>query len=160
MKARWRPGRLTNFDQRLLVWCTVGFSIVRANDYLFGDDKPRTIPGHEPPPNSLTVLENALPLPLWGALLLVGALLLGLGMALRIHLSVWLGHATLAVVGSAIAISSLLTAFASTDLDGIRGFGPIAIISLFHWIMWARTGPRPLLDGEAVVIEQTGNRDD
>lgn len=157
-RGSWRPARLTTGDQRFLIWCILVFAVIRALDYITGADKPKVImsPDGKEPTTSLSVLENALPLSIWGGVILLGVAVLATGTAMYIHFAVWLGHAILGVVGTVLTLSTLITALSNADFDGIRSFGSIAVVTLLHWIFWARTGPRPLQSSDAVVVEQTG----
>lgn len=153
----WRPARLTVTDQQLLVWLSLAFIVLRAFDYLTGDDRPAPVPGKaRPPATSLSLIENALPLWVWGSSLLAGAALVAAGMRARVHLAVWLGHTLIGIVGSALTVSVLLTALDKTWLDGIRSVGPLAFVTVFHWLLWARTGPVPLREADARITERTG----
>ena len=54
-----------------------------------------------------------------------------------------------------LAVITLTVALAVEPADGIRGVGPLAVMSLMHAILAARSAPRPLADDEAAVVETT-----
>ena len=49
----------------------------------------------------------------------------------------------------------LFTALSEAPADGIRGAGPLALVSLLHLVIALRSSPRPLASDEATVIERT-----
>lgn len=152
--GKWRPARLTLKDQMFLTWVSLAFITVRSFDYLTGEDKPAPPPpGHKPRPTSLTIIEAALPVWLWGAVLLVGVALCAGGIRLKQHKAVWTGHMVLAFVGTVLAVSVILSVAGREWLDGIRSAGPLMFASLYHWLLWYRTGPTPLPENESTPSE-------
>lgn len=132
----WRPAAFTQGDVLTLVVVVYLQAVVRAYDYATGDDARTTM--------TLHTVERAFPLHIWAALILAGASIGILGMLLRRHMTVWIGHGILLVVYVGLCAGIAASAASHPYLDGIRGatalLGPIVI----HVIVLLRMGPRPL----------------
>lgn len=54
-----------------------------------------------------------------------------------------------------LLLSAVTVALAGVPADGLRSAGPLAIVALLHTFFALRSGPRPLGDDEAHVVEAT-----
>lgn len=135
----WRPARLTHIDHWLIFTALTAIPYVRGSDYLTGRDKG----------TPLAIMEDFLPLPCWSVAFIGGAAILTLGMLLRIHIIVYAGHSVLAVTYSVLTLGLAAGYVATPYADGIRSLGPLTLVTILHWTIWLRTGPRPLHPGDA-----------
>lgn len=54
-----------------------------------------------------------------------------------------------------LTVIALSAALSEAPADGIRGAGPLALVSLLHLVIALRSAPRPLASDEATVVERT-----
>ncbi|RAV34937.1 hypothetical protein [Corynebacterium heidelbergense] len=85
-RERWSPGIPSNVS-RLIILALAIQAVIRGFDYLLGDRTTTT--------SALAVAEEALPLPVWGAIFIVGGSLVLVGLRVRragwiVSGSVWL----------------------------------------------------------------------
>lgn len=145
-RGSWETPRLTGIDVLVVILSLLTQAIVRSWDYSTGDDRVSA---------SLTLIEDAFPLWIWGIILgvLAGALLLGIG--LRIHLLVWSSHALLSFMYSILMIGMLIAVLDNNPFpwDGIRGVTLLMTPAILHGVLAIRTGPHPLPYSDITVTE-------
>lgn len=142
----WRPARLTSVDVVALTGGLIVAAGVRSGDYATGDDATSPL---------MSVIETAAPMWLWALVVGAGGVLLAAGMLTRRHALVWVGYGTLWIVYLALMIGVLLGALNLAHLDGLRGAGPLLVMAELHFILWLRTGVRPLpRDGNGTHVEE------
>lgn len=124
----WRPAAFTRGDMTILVAWLCALAVVRAVDYILS-------------PTGTSVEETG-PIWLWSAGLLIGVSLLVVGSLQRRHLLVWVGHGWLGSLYAGITAVAIIDAL--RVWDDWRRIGPVAIVSVLHWLLWWRTGPRPV----------------
>lgn len=132
----WHPGRLRLSDSVGLTIGLIIVSLVRGFDYLTPNPVSAT--------SSLTVVEGAFPLPVWGIAFMAPALLLALAAGLRIHAGVWIGHWVLAIAYTALAVGLGAEYVTRPMLDGIRSATAMTIPAYLHLTIALRTGWRPI----------------
>lgn len=140
----WRPARITYFDFRIIVVCLIFQAYARGFDYLLeGTGGWRYF-----------TLRQEWIADAWAGTFIVGALLLTIGAAFRVHTAVYLGHAWLAVVYSCLAVWLWTVNMQDGDIIGVRAASSLTIVWALHITLAIRTGPRPLpttiTDGRAV----------
>lgn len=123
---------------------------VRAGDYATGADDSGGL---------VSVIEAAAPLSVWAAVIGAGALLLAVGMLLRRHGMVWAGYGILWIVYLLLTVGVMLGALDAPNLDGVRGAGPLLVMTLLHFLLWLRTGARPLSPRDSICVEEVVYRD-
>lgn len=143
LRGNWQPARLTYIDLWALVSVLVVQAILRGADYATGNDNAR----------SLGVIEKAAPLWMWSTVLFVGAGFLLVGALLRRHFLVWLGHGVLWVSYLAIFIGLALAVLHQPHYDGLRFVIAIMTTLTLHFLLWLRTGPRPLDQCDSKPVE-------
>lgn len=139
-RRTWRPAAFTPADLWVLLGGLVAIASLRGLDYATGDDRVS---------QSLSVVEDAFPLPVWGAFTLAAASVLALGITARVHAAVFIGHGLLAGVYLALGVGVALSVRELGPWwDGIRSGGDLLFFGLLHGVLCFRTGPRPLLEVE------------
>lgn len=135
-RQTWRPAAFTSADLWVLLGGLVAIASLRGFDYATGNDRVS---------QSLSIVEDAFPLPVWGAFTLVAAVVLAVGITVRVHALVFVGHGLLAGVylalGAGVASS---VAGMGGWWDGIRSGGDLLFFAALHAYLCVRTGPRPL----------------
>jgi len=85
---------------------------------------------------------------------------LALGVALRRHIIVWLGHALLGLTYLILLVGILLPVLAAGyPWDNIRFGSTLLTPMLLHLILALRTGPRPLPPESATPVAVIGRAD-
>ena len=130
----WEPGRFHLSDALIIKITLVVSAFSRGFDYL------------TPPPELTPAVETmmlAFPLEVWGGAFIAFAGILALGLILRIHFLVWIGHGLLAAVYMA-AFSSLLSLYAQREMfEGIRSATALLAPLVLHTLLSFRTGWKP-----------------
>ena len=130
----WEPARFHLSDALLLKVTLVLMAFARGFDYI------------TPPSRITEVTETmmlAFPLTVWGGAFLALAVVLGVGLALRIHFMVWLGHGLLAAAYVAVFVS-LSSAYLQREVwDGIRSATVDRPPLVLHGLLSSRTGWKP-----------------
>lgn len=130
----WEPGRFHLSDALVIKGTLVVMATSRGIDYL------------TPPPELTPTIETmmlAFPLTVWGGAFLALAGVLALGLILRIHFLVWLGHGLLAAAYVAV-FASLSSVYLQREmLEGIRSATVILAPLVLHGLLSFRTGWRP-----------------
>ena len=130
----WEPGRFRLSDALVIKVTMVFMALARGFDYI------------TPPSRVTEVTETmmlAFPLTVWGGAFLILAAMLAVGLALRIHFLVWLGHGLLAAVYVAVFVS-LSSVYLQREMwDGIRSATVILAPLVLHGLLSFRTGWRP-----------------
>lgn len=139
-RGSWVPARLTGADLLLVVWASLFQVWIRVFDYTTGSDSGS---------RSLTLVERAFPLPVWGAAFGLGAVILLIGTLDRRHLVVWLGHFYLASAYTLLGLGILISVLMVPWANGIRGAGVLILPTIMHWVFAKRTGPKPLRSRES-----------
>lgn len=134
-KGTWRKAALTSGDLTVLVTMAGVMALIRAADYAI-------------PPSDLQALEGAGAVWAWPVLLATAVFILAYGAFTKRHFAVWMGHGFLCSVYTGLGV--LVTLDAINVRDGFRGAGLVFFVAVFHFLMWLRTGPRPL-DGACAV---------
>lgn len=131
----WEPGRFYLTDAILIKLTLIFVALWRGFDYF-----TPTVTG----PTTVTeTMQTAFPFEVWGALVLVPALTLAAGLALRIHFAVWIGHGILAVVYAALFVSLMLVYIDRPLFDGIRSATALLAPLMLHALLCVRTGWKP-----------------
>lgn len=130
----WEPGRFHLSDALVLKGTLVFMAFWRGFDYLT-------------PPSEITqtieTMMLAFPLTVWGGAFLVLAAVLVVGLILRIHFLVWLGHGLLAAAYVAVFVS-LLSVYMQREMwEGIRSATVVLAPLVLHGLLSLRTGWRP-----------------
>lgn len=136
-QGEWTPVRLRLGDVTVILWALTFQAGTRGVDYLTGAE------GDEKVPKALAAVEEAAPLWAWGAVFLLGAIVLGCGMLLLRHSMVWAGHSILTIAYGALSIGLLSQALMNPWADGIRSATVLLTMTVVHALAWWRTGPRP-----------------
>ncbi|MDO5662863.1 MAG: hypothetical protein Q4G40_09220 [Brachybacterium sp.] len=131
----WQPARYSLEDSVALTVGLVCFALIRGYDYL-------TPSVHHSP--SLSIVEAAFPLHVWGALFSVPALVLAASVLLRIHIGVWIGHWLLAIAYMGLAMGLGLEFLSRPWGDGIRTASTLILPAVLHLVAALRTGWRPV----------------
>ena len=130
----WEPGRFHLSDALLLKVTLVLMAFARGFDYI------------TPPSRVTEVTETmmlAFPLTVWGGAFLALAVVLGVGLSLRIHFLVWLGHGLLAAAYVAVFVS-LSSVYLQREMwDGIRSATVVLAPLVLHGLLSFRTGWKP-----------------
>ena len=130
----WEPGRFHLSDALVLKGTLVFMAFWRGFDYI------------TPPPALTPVTETmmlAFPLTVWGGAFLVLAAVLAVGLILRIHFLVWLGHGLLAAAYVAVFVS-LSSVYLQREMwEGIRSATVVLAPLVLHGLLSLRTGWRP-----------------
>ena len=130
----WEPGRFRLSDALVIKVTLVVMALARGFDYM----TPPTNPG----PVTETMM-LAFPLPVWGGAFLILAAMLAVGMILRIHFFVWLGHGLLAAAYVAVFVS-LASVYLQREMwDGIRSATVVLAPLVLHGLLSVRTGWKP-----------------
>lgn len=130
----WEPGRFHLSDALLLKVTLVLMALARGFDYI------------TPPPRLTQVTETmmlAFPLEVWGGAFLALAVVLGVGLALRIHFMVWLGHGLLAAAYVAVFVSLSSVYLQREMFEGIRSATVVLSPLVLHGLLSFRTGWKP-----------------
>ena len=130
----WEPGRF-HLSDALVIKGTLAFmAFWRGFDYI------------TPPPALTPVTETmmlAFPLSVWGGAFLALAAMLAVGLILRVHFLVWLGHGLLAAAYVAVFVS-LSSVYLQRELwEGIRSATVVLAPLVLHGLLSFRTGWRP-----------------
>lgn len=130
----WEPGRFHLSDALVIKGTLVLMALARGFDYI------------TPPSQVTEVTETmmlAFPLTVWGGAFLALAAVLAVGLILRVHFLVWLGHGLLAAVYVAVFVS-LSSVYLQREMwDGIRSAAVILSPLVLHGLLSFRTGWRP-----------------
>lgn len=130
----WEPGRFHLSDALIIKGTLVLMALARGFDYI------------TPPSRVTEVTETmmlAFPLTVWGGAFLILAAMLAVGLALRIHFLVWLGHGLLAAVYVAVFVS-LSSVYLQREMwDGIRSATVVLAPLVLHGLLSSRTGWKP-----------------
>ena len=131
-KGGWRPGQPADISGVILAILAVQ-AINRGVDYLLGDKATTT--------ESLTVVEQAMPLWIWGALFITGGLLVCVGMWARRAEPIIVGGVVLMATYSAMAWGLMLKMIErGTSLHAFfdaAGTGDLsAIVAAWPWDGW------------------------
>lgn len=130
----WEPGRF-HLSDALVIKGTLAFmALWRGFDYI------------TPPPALTPVTETmmlAFPLTVWGGAFLVLAAMLTVGLVLRIHFLVWLGHGLLAAAYVAVFVSLSSVYLHREMFEGIRSATVVLAPLVLHGLLSFRTGWRP-----------------
>lgn len=145
-RGSWEIPRLTRIDVLVVIISLLTQAVFRSWDYSTGDDEVIA---------SLTLIEDAFPLWVWGLWLGMLAVFLFIGIILRIHLVVWSAHSLLAFTYFILMIGMAIAVFDRSPYpwDGVRGITLLLTPALLHGVLAIRTGPSPLHYREAVVEE-------
>ena len=130
----WEPGRFHLSDALVLKVTLVVMAISRGFDYL-------TPPTEVGPVTETMML--AFPLPVWGGAFLILAAMLAVGMILRIHFLVWLGHGLLAAAYVAVFVALAGVYMQREMWDGIRSASALLAPMALHGLLSFRTGWKP-----------------
>lgn len=130
----WEPGRFHLSDALIIKGTLVLMALARGFDYI------------TPPSRVTEVTETmmlAFPLTVWGGAFLILAAVLAVGLILRVHFLVWLGHGLLAAVYVAVFVS-LSSVYLQREMwDGIRSATVVLAPLVLHGLLSSRTGWRP-----------------
>ena len=130
----WEPGRFHLSDALVLKVTLVFMAFWRGFDYLI-------------PPSEITqtieTMMLAFPLTVWGGAFLVLAAVLVVGLILRIHFLVWLGHGLLAAAYVAVFVSLASVYLQREMFEGIRSATVVLAPLVLHGLLSLRTGWRP-----------------
>lgn len=130
----WEPGRFHLSDALLLKVTLVLMAFARGFDYI------------TPPSRVTEVTETmmlAFPLTVWGGAFLILAAMMAVGLALRIHFLVWLGHGLLAAAYVAVFVSLSSVYLQREMFEGIRSATVVLAPLVLHGLLSYRTGWRP-----------------
>ena len=130
----WEPGRFHLSDALILKGTLVLMAFARGFDYIT-------------PPGQITQVTEtmmlAFPLEVWGGAFLALAAMLAVGLILRIHFLVWLGHGLLAAAYVAVFVS-LSSVYLQREMwDGIRSATVVLAPLVLHGLLSSRTGWKP-----------------
>src|SRR5699024_8496280 len=130
----WEPGRFRLSDALVLKGTLVFMAFWRGFDYI-------TPPIQVGPVTESMML--AFPLPVWGGAFMILAGMLAVGLILRIHFCVWLGHGLLAAAYVAVFVS-LASVYLQREMwEGIRSATVVLAPLVLHGLLSLRTGWRP-----------------
>ena len=132
----WEPARFSPLDSISFTLWLCFASILRGFDYL----TPKSPEGRT---KALSVIEEAMPLWLWGSLFLGFGLLLTVSVFLKIHRTVYLSHWVLGVVTAAMTVGLGAEYLTRPWADGIRSAGTLGVVAAFYLIIAVRTGWEP-----------------
>lgn len=143
-RGSWRAPRLTGIDVVVIICSLITQGVIRSWDYSTGDDQIAS---------SLSLIEDAFPLVVWGAILGSLIITLTVGMWLRVHMLVWATHGLLGVVYFTLMVGMIIAVFSNNPFpwDGIRGGSILLTPCILHVLLAIRTGPKPLEQTDAVV---------
>lgn len=130
----WEPGRFRLSDALVIKGTLVLMALARGFDYI------------TPPPRLTQVTETmmlAFPLEVWGGAFLALAVILAVGMILRVHFMVWLGHGLLAAAYVAVFVSLSSVYLQREMFEGIRSATVVLSPLVLHGLLSFRTGWRP-----------------
>ena len=143
--SRWLPARMSGGDLLLITWTLIGMALARGSDYAVGNDVIRV---------GLMVVEMAAPLWVWAAAFISFGLVLTVGVLARIHVVVYIGHWLLGIAYAMLAFAIALSVFQhSPHLDGIRSATVLALPTVLHFVLAARTGSRPISAAASAPVE-------
>lgn len=144
-RGSWRPARMSGGDLLLITWTMIGMSLIRGGDYAIGDDGSG---------RSLIVVEMAAPLGIWAFVFIASGLTLTAGVVFRVHVLVYVGHWLLGVAYASVCAGIVLAVFAESPyLDGIRSAAVLALPTILHFMLAARTGRAPVTPRESHPVE-------
>lgn len=130
----WEPGRFRLSDALVIKGTLVLMALARGFDYI------------TPPPRLTQVTETmmlAFPLEVWGGAFLALAVILAVGLILRVHFMVWLGHGLLAAAYVAVFVSLSSVYLQREMFEGIRSATVVLSPLVLHGLLSFRTGWRP-----------------
>ena len=133
----WEPARLGLSDSIGLTILLTFAAAMRGYDYL--------TPKVHPSP-SLSVVEAAFPLWVWGLMFALPAIFLAVSALARIHAGVWIGHWLLVITYVGLGTGLGVEYLGRPWFDGIRGVSSIMIPCAIHCLVAFRTGWRPPRD--------------
>lgn len=132
----WEPARLSPLDSiSVTVWLCLA-SILRGLDYLL----PQSQQGAT---RALSVVEDAMPLAVWGLLFFGFGILLAVSVAWKIHRLVYLSHWCLGVITAALTVGLGAEYLTRPWGDGIRSAGTLGVVAAIYLIIAIRTGWEP-----------------
>lgn len=130
----WEPGRFHLSDALVIKGTLVFMAFWRGFDYIT-------------PPSEITqtieTMMLAFPLTVWGGAFLTLAVMLTVGLVLRIHFLVWLGHGLLAAAYVAVFVSLLSVYLQREMLEGIRSATVVLAPLVLHGLLSFRMGWKP-----------------
>lgn len=130
----WEPGRFHLSDALVIKVTLVVMALARGFDYMT-------------PPSRVTQVTEmmmlAFPLTVWGGAFMILATMLAVGLALRVHFLVWLGHGLLAASYVAVFVSLSSVYLQREMFEGIRSATVILAPLVLHGLLSFRTGWRP-----------------
>ena len=130
----WEPGRFRLSDALVIKGTLVLMALARGFDYI------------TPPPRLTQVTETmmlAFPLEVWGGAFLALAVILAVGLILRVHFMVWLGHGLLAAAYVAVFVSLSSVYLQREMFEGIRSATVVLSPLVLHGLLSFRTGWKP-----------------
>lgn len=145
-KWAWRQGVLTIRDQRIITYAFCILATVRGIDYANGRMTESPV---------YAIVERVFLHETWGWLFISFAIICALGMFIRQHQMVWLGHAGLFFVYLAMIVGLLQAQlfYVSEFVSGTRAIPLLMFNCVAHAILCLRTGPFPLTESRAQPIE-------
>lgn len=145
-RGSWQSPRLVRIDILVLIVTLLTQAGIRAWDYGTGNDRFD---------QSLTLIEEAIPLYGWGIILGVLTFSLALGIALKIHIVVWASHFLLGSMYLILTIGMVISVFDNNPFpwDGIRSGSILLTPMMLHFVLAIRTGPNPIVEEEVIVTE-------
>lgn len=147
----WTPAPLGQHDTRILLRVLTFCAIARGWDYLTPPGSPGPAEAGRP---TLSTVEAAAPLWVWGLVFLIGGLVLAVGMLARCHRAVWGGLAWLSCCYVPLSVGIILGAASEPWFDGLRS-GTVLILPATLSVMLAlRTGPRAMTSEERQAVER------
>lgn len=132
----WEPARLSPLDSiSFTAWLCLA-SLLRGLDYLL----PRSPEGAT---KALNVVEEAMPIQLWGILFFGFGAMLAVSVVLKIHRLVYLSHWSLGVITAALTVGLMAEYLTRPWGDGMRSAGTLGVVAAFYLILAIRTGWEP-----------------
>lgn len=149
-RGSWQSPRLTNLDVIALISTLAVQASIRAWDYTTGESEP-----------SLSLVEEAFTLQVWGWILFTLAGSLFIGMLFKVHKIVWAAHSLLGCVYFVLLVGITISILANNPppWDGVRFGGLLLTPMVLHWVFAIRTGPTPLCVSEARPVETVVKED-
>ena len=136
MPGSWEPGRFNLSDAVVIKATLIFMAFLRGIDWLTPTVTSSPTPVTE-------TMQTAFPLEIWALMIMAPATVLLIGLVLRIHFFVWLGHGLLAVTYMGLFTSLLLVYAQRPYFDGIRSATVLLAPLVLHTLLVVRTGWRP-----------------
>lgn len=151
IRGSWQSPRLTKVDILVLIVTLITQGTIRSWDYTTGNDGVS---------QSLTIIEDAFALWIWGVILATLTAFLIIGISLKIHIIVWASHALLGCVYFVLLVGMTIAVFATNPFpyDGIRSGSVLLTPMMLHFVFAIRTGPSPL-DFEVEYVDEAVVKD-